>query len=361
MTLIVSLSSFAQQQEYNFTLSGNLYNLQKGSAIMCIAPEYQVWVDSVSIVNGKFLLKCNLESPRMAVIFIKDTLGNITHLRSIFVGPGNIRAEFDKDRGRVLNIINSPIFQEYTECQTYINSLTAYKEKIKLSQEINKLYLEGDKKNVNILNEKKNTFTRVIIDSVIAWKSDYLNNDAIIYHVFEEANSLPISDQEIILKKFENNKTNSYYLQQLKVNIDNAKKVKQGCIAPNFKVKDLYGKEYTLDSFKGKYVFLEFSASWCGWCKKEIPFIRAAYEKLKEHIVFITMNMDTVKGKWAAEVQGEKIEWLCLSDLQGMKSELAKQYNIHGIPACFVINPKGVIIKQDIRGNEVVEYLSSLF
>ncbi|MEG2848697.1 MAG: hypothetical protein RR880_00500 [Bacteroidales bacterium] len=54
------------------------------------------------------------------------------------------------------------------------------------------------------------------------------------------------------------------------------------------------------------------------------------------------------------------MEWLCLSNLEGMKSKLAQSYNIHGIPACYVIDPNGVIIKRDIRGNEVLEYLSSL-
>ena len=133
-------------------------------------------------------------------------------------------------------------------------------------------------------------------------------------------------------------------------------------VFPDFQVFDTLGKTYTLADFKGKYLFVEFSASWCGWCKKEIPHIRKAYEQLKDrNIVFITMMMDTEREQWIRDMKREEIGWLCLTDLKGMKkSPLVDAYNLRGLPDSFVVDPEGYIIRRDLRGGEVLDYLSEV-
>jgi len=109
-----------------------------------------------------------------------------------------------------------------------------------------------------------------------------------------------------------------------------APKVRPGMPAADFKVFDREGKEYTLASFKGKYIFLEFSASWCSWCKKEIPSIRQAYERFKDSVVFITIHLDDNRDKWLKDLETHAVPWYCLTDLKAWKSPVAKAYNIAG-------------------------------
>ena len=151
----------------------------------------------------------------------------------------------------------------------------------------------------------------------------------------------------------------TYYLNKISKYVDQEKKLANGKQAKNFSAKDLNDKEHSLADLKGKYVFLEFSASWCSWCKKEIPFIRKAYEALKDkNIVFVTLMMDEKKERWVNDVEKFNITWLNLSDLKGIRnSQIAKDYNVSAIPASFVINPDGIIIDRDLRGERILSTL----
>jgi len=90
--------------------------------------------------------------------------------------------------------------------------------------------------------------------------------------------------------------------------------------------------------------------------------IRKAYEQLKDrNIVFITMMMDTEREQWIRDMKREEIGWLCLTDLKGMKkSPLVDAYNLRGLPDSFVVDPEGYIIRRDLRGGEVLDYLSEV-
>ena len=130
--------------------------------------------------------------------------------------------------------------------------------------------------------------------------------------------------------------------------------------AADFKVFDREGKEYTLASFKGKYIFLEFSASWCSWCKKEIPSIRQAYERFKDSVVFITIHLDDNRDKWLKDLETHAVPWYCLTDLKAWKSPVAKAYNIAGVPNCFIIGKDGLIKAKELRREEITQQLEKL-
>lgn len=355
--------SFAAAQNGTLKITGEIENLGKGSVEIYKASDLEIKEDSAAFENGKFELSCRMDRPQIVYIYIKDSKDDLVYISQVFTGAGNITLKGDREKGKKLEIGGAPLNDELGAYQGYIKSLPEYRESGKLSMEISEAFKVGDKKKVNQLNLLKNEVTRKIIDAIFAWKSDASESLAAAFHICGYASSLPLEDQIKTAKRFSASlEKKSYDLKELKTNIESEKKLKSGSVAPDFKVKDLNGKEYTLADFKGKYIYLEFSASWCGWCKKEIPYIRSAYHALKDkNIVFITMNMDTTREKWEGDVTKENIEWMCLSNLEGMKSSLAESYNIHGIPACFVIDPQGKIIKRDIRGNEVIEYLSGLF
>lgn len=355
--------SFAAAQNGTLKITGEITNLGDGKAEVCLGSDLTVKADSAVFTDGRFSLSFPIEQPQMVYLYVTDSHKNLVHMSRFFSGEGHVTVKGEKGNFQAGQILNAPLNDEVNAYNNYIRSLPEYKESGKLSMEISEAFKIGDKKKVNELNLQKNEMTRKIIDAVFAWKNDAAGSLAAAFHICGYASSLPLEDQIKIAKRFSASvEKKSYDLKELKTNIESEKKLKSGSVAPDFKVKDLNGKEYTLADFKGKYIYLEFSASWCGWCKKEIPYIRTAYHALKDkNIVFITMNMDTTREKWEGDVTKENIEWMCLSNLEGMKSSLAQSYNIHGIPACFVIDPQGKIIKRDIRGNEVIEYLSGLF
>lgn len=355
--------SFAAAQDGTLKVTGEIANLGKGSVDIYLSSNLDVKADSAAFEDGRFELSCRMDLPQFVYIYIKDTKEELAFIGRIFTDAGHITLKGDKEKGKMLQVEGAPLNDELNGYFGYVKTLPEYKENGRLSGEISEAFKVGDKKKVNELTLLRHKNIRKIIDAIFAWKNDAARNIAAAFQICEYASSLPLEDQIKTAKRFPASmEKKSRDLRELKANIESEKKLKTGSVAPDFKVKDLAGKEYTLADFKGKYIYLEFSASWCGWCKKEVPYIRTAYHALKDkNIVFITMNMDTAREKWEGDITKENIEWMCLSNLEGMKSTLAESYNVHGIPACFVIDPQGKIIKRDIRGNEVIEYLSGLF
>lgn len=132
----------------------------------------------------------------------------------------------------------------------------------------------------------------------------------------------------------------------------------------DFTLDDHKGKPVKLSDYlgKGKYVLLEFWASWCGPCRKEIPHLKNVYEKYHAAgFEIISVSMDDKKSNWLEAVNEENMSWLQVSDLQAFKGELSKKYNIRGIPTCFLIDPEGKIVTRNMRGPWMDKILIELY
>jgi thiol-disulfide isomerase/thioredoxin len=121
--------------------------------------------------------------------------------------------------------------------------------------------------------------------------------------------------------------------------------LKKGVIAPAFKLIDTKGKTVTLSDFKGKVVYIDMWASWCGPCLKEMPYMEALKKKFSNRpIEMIAISIDTDKGKWLAKIASMKLDGVQLIDDKGSEnSKIAKDYKIHGVPHYVLIDKKGRI------------------
>lgn len=134
-----------------------------------------------------------------------------------------------------------------------------------------------------------------------------------------------------------------------------------GATAPEIKLPAQDGKEVMLSSYKGKYVLVDFWASWCGPCRGENPNVVAAYNKFKDkNFTILGVSLDNNKDKWMAAVKKDNLTWTHISDLKGWESIAARDYNVESIPANFLIDPTGKIIARDLRGEELISKLSEV-
>ena len=113
---------------------------------------------------------------------------------------------------------------------------------------------------------------------------------------------------------------------------------------------------------KGRYVLLEFWASWCGPCRADIPHLKEVYALYHpEGFEIISISMDTDKAAWLKAVEAEQMSWLQISDMKAFTSDLAKIYNFSGIPACVLVGPDGKVAHRNFRGPRMDKGLIDLF
>jgi len=323
--------------------------------------KYQL--DSCLLKKGYFEFTGKINEPTIAD-FYGRTRSDRANFTDFYIEPTTIQAVFTADHFKDARINGSKSQDEYA----------LYLKQIKLFDARWKPVLDA----LNLAREKKDSIT----ESEIRSKQIPLyikGNDSVILNFirqnpqsFVSANLLKYQTQTLPLDSLKNffgrlsspvrGSRTGKFINEF---IVKAEGLLIGKNAPDFSQKDKDGRTVSLKDFAGKYILLDFWASWCVPCREEHPFLKKAYEKYQsKDFTIISISLDRVedKDKWLTAIKKDGLVWTQLCDFKGWNGEVVNLYNLfgRGIPSNFLINPQGKIIARDLRGKQLENKLAEV-
>ncbi|WP_210515433.1 TlpA disulfide reductase family protein [Hymenobacter terricola] len=154
---------------------------------------------------------------------------------------------------------------------------------------------------------------------------------------------------------------NSPFTKELTARLEPLRATAQGSMAPEIDLPTPAGAKMALSSLRGKYVLIDFWASWCGPCRQENPNVVKAYNQFKDKgFTIYSVSLDQDKAKWEKAIASDGLTWNHVSDLASWNSVAAAAYGVKAIPQSFLIDPKGRIIAKNLRGEALAAKLAEV-
>lgn len=179
-------------------------------------------------------------------------------------------------------------------------------------------------------------------------------------------NFLPAEKEMASLEEIANRlnqaRPNHPQVKQFVANLNRLRSVNEGVMAPEINLATPEGPNLALSSLRGKYVLIDFWASWCGPCRRENPNVVKTYANYKDKgFEIYGVSLDQNREAWLKAIETDKLVWKHVSDLQYWSSAGAQAYQVNSIPQTFLLDPAGRIIAKGLRGAALDQYLARLF
>ena len=349
------------QTPISFTVKGNIGKLNAPAKIYLFRG-MQV-TDSATFNNGAFEFKGTTDVPQSASLVIQrdgkrgSGMFGMNDATRVFLEPGPV-VLISPDSLRKARVTGGPVTTDDQRLQVSLkplhdkmNRMGAENRKVSAEQRKSPAFQERmQAQYVALDKEFAQGYAGFVRANPNSWVSLYALQDMQMMVVPQYAEVGPLYNAlSPELKTSAAGRRYGELVQQLKA-------VAIGSVAPGFSQKTPSGTTVSLADYRGKYVLVDFWASWCGPCRKENPAVTKVYNEFKGRnfdVLGVSLDDEPGREKWVKAIADDHLAWAQVSDLRGWRNEAAQSYGVRAIPQNFLIDPAGKIVAVNLKGEEL--------
>lgn len=377
---LMAMACTSQPVVDGYVLKGHIEGLPDGTHVQLVPVSHdsELPFADTTVVNGQFVFTGKMEEPRAFHLLVKDAYGsrNLMLENTQMEVTGKLVAKKEADGGvsynlSSLSVKGSPLSARYDSllsARTYMDSLYALNARkfAAFDSLMQVAYVAKDQAKIQALRQSEDGKAKAAADKAFFSTVDSLYRQVVMTNkdsfwgplMMISFTSYLSEDMKPWYEALSPAAQQSYYGQKVKEELYPSGK--EGTVVPDFKVKDRTGKEVSLSELRQgkKYVLIDFWASWCNPCRKEIPNLKKLYAQYSgKGFEIVSISIDQKKADWEKALKEEGLTWPNFLDETGV----AALYKVKFVPTMYLITADGVMVGENLRGEALATKLKELF